>query len=90
MSVKKVSIMINQNNSKELFKKWNKKNQGNIKCSIPECSEYTKDAYVVNEVGNSNKFITPLCPSCYKQQNNDHSNGLVIFIERNLLLKYNN
>jgi len=95
MDTKIVQILKNQNNSNELFKKWNKKNQQNIKCSIFECPNNTEEAYMVRELTNSNKFIIPLCKGCYKRDigNNSQSHspftdhGLILTIQKSLLLK---
>ena len=96
MTTKNVQVIKNQNNSNELFSKWNNKNQKNVKCSILECSNNSEDAYIVTELVNLNKFITPLCPECYKM-GTDYKNqstttftdfGLFVAIEESLLVKY--
>jgi len=95
MKTKNVQVVKTENNSNELFKKWNIHNQTNVKCSISECSGSSEDnAYIVKELINSNKFITPLCTECYEKQishkNQSHSPfvdyGLFITIEENLLM----
>jgi hypothetical protein len=96
MATKNVQVIKNQTNSKELFKKWNEQNKSIIECSISKCYNSTEDAYIVQELVNSNKFITPLCQECYKEKT-DYTNqssstftdfGLVEFIEENLLVRF--
>jgi len=96
MATKNVQVIKNQTNSNELFKTWNKQNKSIIECSISECFNNTEDAYVVQELVNSNKFITPLCKECYKRET-DYTNqssstftdfGLVQVIDEDLLVKF--
>ena len=69
MKIKNVQVIKTENNSNELFKKWNIKNQRNVKCSISECPTSSEDnAYIVIELVNLNKFITPLSIDCYKRE----------------------
>lgn len=96
MKTKNVQVIKTEKNSKELFKKWNTQKQTNVKCSIPECFTNSRDnAYIVKELINSSKFITPLCIECYEKEINysnqsnstfkDH--GLFITIDENLLME---
>lgn len=94
MKTKNVQVVKTENNSNELFKKWNIQNQTNVKCSISECFGSSEDsAYIVKELINSNKFITPLCTECYERQISYENQsdfvdyGLFITIEENLLME---
>jgi len=98
MKTKNVQVVKTGNNSNELFKKWNIQNQTNVKCSISECYSSSEDnAYIVKEMINSNKFITPLCRECYEREisHENQSNlpfvdqGTFITIEENLLMETN-
>lgn len=95
MKIKHLQSVKSEDNSNELFRKWNIQNQTNVKCSNSDCFWSSEDnAYIVKEVGNSNKFITPLCIKCYewliryKNQSNSHfKNDVYINIEENLLME---
>ena len=94
-----VQVLRNQNNSDELFIKWNIKETENIKCANSDCSNDTEDnAYIVTTLHNNKNFLLPLCYDCYKMAT-DYTNqssqdsidyGLIISIEKNLLLEYEN
>lgn len=95
MATKNVQVIKNQTNSNELFKKWNQQNLSSVKCSIFECTNNSEDAYIVKELVNSNKFITPLCQECYKRET-DYKNqsdstftnyGLIVAVEEDLLVE---
>jgi len=93
-----VQVVKNQNNSNELFEKWNTKKQTNIKCSKYDCDNDVNDnAYLVTKISSIDKeFIIPLCQECYELENNtknqstptftDH--GSFISVNKNLLLEY--
>ena len=98
-NTKMVKAVKNQNNSNELFKQWNKKNQTNIKCSNVDCfNNAGNNAYIVVPTSNFNKkYIIPLCKECYEEEDNYNINteagfidyGIVISVEQDLLLEYN-
>lgn len=92
-----VQVAKNQNNSNELFKKWNTENQTNIKCSKHDCDNYVNEnAYIVTKTSNINQeFIVPLCQECYEQENNTRNQstseftnyGTIISVNQNLLVE---
>jgi len=93
-----IQIVKNQNNSNELFKKWNTENRSDTRCSNCDCEDYVhNNAYIVTKVSSfEKKFIVPLCQACYKKENNikDQSkpnfidNGSIISVDKNSLLEY--
>lgn len=86
MEIKHLQIVKSEDNSNELFRKWNIQNQTNVKCSNSDCFCCSEDnAYIVKDVGNSNKFITPLCIKCYEWLISNSSP--YINIEENLLME---
>jgi hypothetical protein len=86
MEIKHLQIVKSEDNSNELFRKWNIQNQTNVKCSNSDCFRCSEDnAYIVKDIGNSNKFITPLCINCYEWLIRNSSP--YINIEENLLME---
>jgi hypothetical protein len=92
-----VQVVKNQNNSNELFEKWNTGNQTNIKCSKHHCdNDVNENAYIVIKNSNMNQeFIVPLCQECYNQENNTKNQstseftdfGTIISVYKNLLVE---
>lgn len=101
MSIKNtqtIQVLKNQNNSQELFIKWNINNKMNVKCAKIDCSNNTNKAYIVQQnIYTQKQYIIPLCEECYNYENNIKNQsknnfidfGSIISIDKDLLLEYN-
>jgi len=93
-----VQVVKNQNNSNELFKKWNTEKQTNAKCSKYDCdNDNDGNAYIVTKISITDKeFIIPLCQECYELENNTKNQsttdlidyGSIISVNKNLLVEH--
>jgi len=99
MGIKKVQVLKVENNSDELFNRWNVEYKKNIKCSVSGCLNYSGNkAFFVKGLVGFDKFITPLCIECYEGEINYENQSTYKFvdlngyleIEDNLLMKVNN